>query len=199
MKAIPFRISALIIAALILAAGAGFVIYQLENPKRNLPKLLEVKNFSLIDSAGRPFGSDQLNGKIWAAQFFFTTCSGICPVITGKMASIYRSYELDDRVHFVSITVNPDNDTPDVLTQYAARFNRDPRRWHFLTGPIETIQDISVNILKVGNTEEPVFHSAYFVLVDAQGWIRGYYDGLDPKGTRQLFVDIAHLLKETSP
>lgn len=113
------------------------------------------------------------------------------------MASVYRSYQLDNRVHFVSITVNPDNDTPEVLTKYAKRYKADPRRWHFLTGPIDKIQTISIESLHIGSKEEPVFHNTYFVLVDAEGWVRGYYDGMSQKGTKKIFKDIATLLKET--
>lgn len=192
------RIPALIFSIGFLFVLLGIVLFRVERHSEPLPRLKQVEAFSLIDSDNRKFeSSTELKGKVWVAQFFFTTCSGICPIITGHMASLYRSYVLDPRVHFISITVNPDNDTPEVLTKYSERFKVDTRRWHFLTGSITAIQDVGVNKLKVGNTEEPVFHSPYFVLVDDKGWIRGYYDGLDKKAVKKLFKDIAQVTKET--
>lgn len=163
-----------------------------------LPVISQLSSFELTDSKNQPFGTKQLQGKVWVAHFFFTTCSGMCPITTGKLASVYRSYNLDKRVEFVSITVNPDNDTSEILTEFANKYQADTSQWHFLTGPIEKIQEISEKILKVGTVDEPVFHSGYFVLIDRHGQIRGYYDGMDKKGTPQLFRDIAVLLREKS-
>ncbi len=174
-----------------------FLLFIYERNNSPLPKISRVIPFELTDSRNLPFNSlEQLTGKVWVAKLFFTTCSGVCPVLSKNMASLYRSYNLDKRVHFVSITVNPDNDTFDVLAQYAKRYQADPAQWHFLTGPIESIKDISINKLKIGNKEEPVFHSQYFVLIDPKGWIRGYYDGMTAQGTKNIFKDIARLLKE---
>lgn len=163
-----------------------------------LPVISQLKDFELIDSTNRSFNSSQLKGKVWVAQFFFTTCGGICPMITKKMGDLYRSYKLDKRVEFVSITVNPDNDNPEVLTRYLKQHDADPQQWHFLTGPRTAIQDLSAQNFKVGSVEEPVFHSGHFILIDQHGWIRGYYDGTDEEGTKRLFKDIAVLLKEKS-
>lgn len=172
-------------------------LYGNETKTSVLPRSAKVTDFELIDTRNQLFNTLALKGKIWAAKLFFTTCPAVCPVLSGNMASVYRSYELDGRVHFVSITVNPDNDTPEVLAEYAKRYKANPERWHFLTGPIEKIQDISIESLHIGNKDEPVFHNTHFVLVDAEGYIRGYYDGMTKEGTKKLFKDIAALLKET--
>lgn len=190
------RFPALFVVGVLLITLLGAVLFTIERRSSPLPRLNQVGAFTLTDSQNKIFKSEQVSGKVWVAQFFFTTCPGICPKITGSMASLYRSYSLDPRVHFLSITVNPDNDTPEVLAEFSKRFKVDTQRWHFLTGPNADIQDVGINKLKVGNTEEPVFHSAYFVLVDGEGWIRGYYDGLEPKAVRKLFKDIAQVLKE---
>ncbi len=174
---------------------ATVFIYRSDTAALALPKITQVTDFELTDSQNKIFNTTALKGKIWVAKLFFTTCASVCPVLSGNMASVYRSYELDNRVHFVSITVNPDTDTPEVLAQYAKRYKADPKRWHFLTGQIETIQKIAIERLKIGNKDEPVFHSSHFVLVDADGWIRGYYDGMGKEGTQRIFKDIAALLK----
>lgn len=174
---------------------ATVFIYRSDRAPSALPKLAQVADFELTDSQNKAFNTTSLKGKVWAAKLFFTSCGSVCPVLSANMASVYRSYELDNRVHFVSITVNPDTDTPEVLAQYAKRYKADPKRWHFLTGPIEKIQQISIESLKIGNKDEPVFHSSHFVLIDSEGWIRGYYDGMNKEGTQKLFKDIAALLK----
>ncbi|MCB9771811.1 MAG: SCO family protein [Candidatus Omnitrophica bacterium] len=189
------------IAVIILAGFVGLaLLLNFLNKKQTppLPVISKLSSFELTDSSNQPFGTKQLQGKIWVAHFLFTTCSGMCPITTGKLASLYRSYKLDKRVEFVSISVNPDNDTSEVLSEFAKKYQADTTQWHFLTGPIEKIQEVSEKILKVGTVDEPVFHSGYFVLIDRHGQIRGYYDGMDQKGTPQLFKDIAVLLKEKS-
>ena len=138
---------------------------------------------------------NDLKGKIWVADFIFTTCGGICPTMTANMAKIYRAYERND-LYFVSISVNPDNDTPAVLKNYAQKFHADSRQWFFLTGPMVEIQRLAVESFKLGKIDEPVFHSSYFTLVDKQGRIRGYYDGLDKDKLIQLNKDITFLLLE---
>ncbi len=193
-KTTPIQL--IIFAVALICGGLLFALFQKEQNIPAPPVISQAQDFELIDSTNHPFGSAQLKGKIWIAQFFFTTCSGICPITTGKMAMIYRSYNLNKKVAFVSITVNPDNDTPEVLTKYSQKYHADTKQWHFLTGPIQKIEEISVKNFKIGNVEEPVFHSGYFVLVDALGRIRGYYNGTDMEGTKNLFRDISVLLKE---
>ncbi len=196
MKKSPLRLLILILAGFLVLLIALKIQYPQKQP--SLPVIFNVTDFELTDSTDHPFASTQLKGKVWVAHFFFTSCSGMCPITTNKLAALYRSYKIDKRVAFVSISVNPANDTPAVLTQYALRYNADPQQWHFLTGPDSKIQDISEKVFKVGTVDEPVFHSGYFILVDKQGRVRGYYDGMDNKGTPQLFRDIAFLLKEKS-
>jgi protein SCO1/2 len=184
------------LTAIVLFIGFTIFLFYNEHENGPLPRLTRITPFELTDSRNQTFDTKELSGHVWVADLFFTTCSSVCPVLSKNMASLYRSYKLNKKVHFLSITVNPDTDTPEILAQYAKKYNADPNRWHFLTGPIETIQDISVNKLKIGNKEEPVFHSQYFVLIDAQGWIRGYYDGMTGEGTKKIFKDIARVLKE---
>ena len=161
-----------------------------------LPDLGQVTPFELTDARGDLFHTDAMAGKIWVADFIFTSCPGICPVMTTAMSELHRSYAGNDRVQFVSISVDPDTDTPEVLAKYAAEYEADPERWHFLTGPIEDIHSVSTDIFKVGSLDEPTMHSSRFILVDGSGTIRGYYIGTESAEVARLGVDIAAVLAE---
>ncbi len=117
-------------------------------------------------------------------------------MMTTHMASLHRSYMMVDDVRLVSISVNPDNDTPEVLAKYAKKFNANTQKWYFLTGSLSDIQKIAVKSFKLGQIDEPVFHSSFFSLVDRKGRIRGYYDSADKKNIERLFKDIARLVEE---
>ncbi len=173
----------------------GIFFFSEINPKK-LPIYGQLQNFQLMDSTEKEFTLQNMSGKIWVADFVFTTCGSICPLMTKNMAALYRSYKLEPRVEFVSISVNPENDSPQVLAEYAKKNGADVNRWHFLTGSREAITQLAVEGFKIGSTEEPVFHSAKFILVDPQGRIRGYYEGTAQKEVRKLFKELAQLMKE---
>ncbi len=186
----------LVVLAFSLFGVMTVYFFNQELNKRHLPVLSSVGEFKLLDSNGQEFGLSNLKSKIWIADFFFTTCSDICPMMTKNMATLYRSFLLEKDVAFVSFTVNPEYDSAGVLSQYAQKFNADTSKWHFLTGPRGMIQDIAVKSFKLGDIHEPVFHSSYFVLVDRKGQIRGYYGGMKKEELPRLFKDLAYLIKE---
>ena len=167
---------------------------------RPLPLYGTVPNFDLVNQDAQPFGSQQLAGKIWIADFIFTTCPGPCPIISTRMSELQKPLEKND-VHFVSFSVDPEKDTPPVLRAYADKLRKEPFRWDFLTGPRDAIASISRDGFKLGLSEgeEPdsgPVHSTRFVLVDRRGTIRGYYDALAPDGVTKLLADTNHLLRE---
>src|SRR6187397_2946501 len=102
---------------------------------RSLASLGTVPPFQLANQNGQPFGSAELSGKIWIADFIFTTCRGPCPLISSRMSELQRPLEESD-VHLVSFTVDPQMDTPEVLRDYSERLHARPGRWEFLTGPV---------------------------------------------------------------
>jgi protein SCO1/2 len=159
-----------------------------------------VPAFSLTNQNGQPFGSPQLLGKIWIADFIYTTCPGPCPMISSRMSELQKPLEKTD-VHLVSFTVDPARDTPEVLRGYAERLQAEPGRWDVLTGPQQTIYDLSRNGFKLavsnGSEEKrlPV-HSTRLILVDRHGEIRGYYDAAEADGMTKLLADTNHLLRE---
>jgi cytochrome oxidase Cu insertion factor (SCO1/SenC/PrrC family) len=159
-----------------------------------------VPTFQLVNQNGQAFGSNQLAGKIWIADFIFTACPGPCPMISSRMSELQKPLEKTD-VHLISFSVDPEKDTPKVLRGYAEKLHAQPQRWDFLTGPKATIYDLSKNGFKLGvsdGSEEagvPV-HSTRMVLIDRHGQIRGYYDALAPDAVTKLLADTSHLLRE---
>jgi protein SCO1/2 len=154
------------------------------------PTLGTLPDFALTDQTGRPFGTADLRGKVWVANFIFTSCAGSCPLLSQKMAEVAkRARQLGPDFHLVSLTVDPERDTPQVLAGYAAHYGANPRKWSFLTGPMDAIQSAVVDGFKVGMGKEKVgdfweiFHGENLVLVDRALHIRGYFpaspDGLD--------------------
>ena len=167
---------------------------------RPLPSYNRIPDFELVNQDAQPFGSKQLAGKIWIADFIFTTCPGPCPIISTRMSELQKPLAKTD-VHFVSFSVDPETDTPPVLRAYADKLRKEPFRWDFLTGSKDAIGSISRDGFKLALVEGeqpgsgPV-HSTRFVLVDRRGTIRGYYDALAADGVTKLLADANHLLRE---
>jgi protein SCO1/2 len=167
---------------------------------RPLPSYGRVPKFNLTNQDAQPFGSQALAGKIWIADFIFTTCPGPCPIISTRMSELQKPLAKSD-IRLVSFTVDPEKDTPEVLRAYADKLRKEPLRWDFLTGPLDAITSLSRDGFKlaIAAGEEPgsgPVHSTRFVLVDRAGTIRGYYDALAVDGVTKLLADTNHLLRE---
>jgi protein SCO1/2 len=184
-------LSALLIIILLI------IFLQPDEVEEKLPIIAQIPAFDLIDQDGKQFTLNNLKGNVWLADFIFTTCAGPCPIMTERMSTV--QYDLLDinKLKFVSFTVNPDYDTPDVLKKYAKRYNADISTWSFVTGKYEKIQELIANGFKMGDEEEIVFHSTRFALVDHKGNLRGYYSGTEPKDHEVLTQDIHSLIKES--
>ncbi len=163
----------------------------------------EVPEFSFIDQQGNPFTHADLNGTIWIANFVFTRCQAMCPLLTGKMAQLEQKLS-SEKVQFVSFSVEPEHDTPAVLSQYAAAHQAVSEKWFFLTTEKnETMWNFISNAFMLGTEPasaediasgaEPVMHSSRFVLIDRAGKIRGYYDSEDPQQMEELIGDASEL------
>ena len=182
---------------LFVSVICGIGILGIHQPqKKSLPIYGETGNFRLTDAQGKEFDSLQLRGKVWITAFFFTTCSGICPIMTKNLRSLQERFGSYKELEFVSISVNPEQDTPQALSVYARKYGADTNRWHFLTGTREDIARIAVHGFKVGSVQEPIFHSSYFVLVDRNARIRGYYEGTRPEEMERLSRDLVRLYRE---
>jgi len=134
--------------------------------EKELPVLGEVPDFEFVDTNFKTFSKKELEGKVWVIDFIFTTCAGPCPIMTQNLASIHRSYLLEKDVDLVTVTVNPDYDSPQVLKKYADKHQADTKSWHFLTGSKEAIHDLAYKGFKIGDQEKLILHSAKMALVD---------------------------------
>ena len=187
----------------LLTAGILFWLRQFQVnalSNRPLPSYGAVPSFELTNQDAQPFGSQQLSGKIWIADFIFTSCPGPCPIISTRMSELQKPLAKSG-VHLVSFSVDPEKDTPEVLRVYADKLRKEPLRWDFLTGPIAAITSLSRDGFKLGisegeQPESGPLHSTRFVLVDRHGTVRGYYDALAPDGVTKLLADTNHLLRD---
>ncbi len=162
-----------------------------------------VPPFSFIDRYGRPFTDKMVEGKILVVDFFFTRCTTICPKMSVQMQQL--QLKLDDEAYkdvvFLSHTVDPEYDTPEVLDTYARKLQADTARWKFLTGAKADIYLQGSEGYFLAAREDVMapdgfLHSEQFVLVDKERHIRGYYDGTTMEGMNALAADLKMLLKE---
>ncbi len=185
----------------LLTAAVLFYLRQAQVERlssRELSHIGIVPAFQLIDQNGESYGTQQLLGKIWIADFIYSTCPGPCPMISSRMGDLQKPLR-DTDVKLVSFSVDPQHDTPAVLREYAAKLDAQPGRWHFLTGDKNTIYRLSRDGFKLataeGGAEGPI-HSTRLVLVDRSGMIRGYYDATDADAVTRLLADTSHLLRD---
>lgn len=177
----------------------------LPRPEAELPILGQVPDLAMTDQHGRTFGSVDLRGKVWIANFIFTRCTGPCPVMTQRTSLLQHelaSWHRWSDIRLVSFSVDPTHDTPDVLADYARRFEADEQQWRFLTGSREAVWQLSQRgfYLGVGDNPDdldmPIFHSQKSALVDELGRLRGHYNLLHQRERDQLLTDLQRLLDE---
>lgn len=167
-----------------------------------LPALGNVGSFSLKDQAGRPVSENTLRGQVWAAAFFFTRCPTVCPRITRRMKDLQQAAAKGGvKLQLVSFSVDPENDTPEVLSAYAKQYGAELETWRFLTGDLEVVRRTSEQGFKLaldgkatpGAEHLGLFHGSHLVLVDGTGQIRGYYRTSEDAQMSQLLSDAAQL------
>jgi protein SCO1/2 len=169
------------------------------SPLRGLKHLGEVPEFALTEIDGRAISKKTLLGKVWVVDFIFTRCGGTCPEMTEMMGILQeRTKDLND-LQLVSVSVDPKFDTVEALTEYATEHGADRSKWWFLKGEKEALVNLAHYGLKLGSAENPMNHSPKFVLIDAKGAIRGYYEGAGPYragNVEELEADLRSLLKQ---
>lgn len=162
----------------------------------------QIRDFTFTDQDGKPFGLSDLEGKIWVSDFVFTTCADVCLPMTKNMATLQKMLKDEGikDVELVSFSVDPVVDTPENLTLFAKHFKVDFSNWHFLTGytqaEIEEFAktDFKAVVIKPEN-EDQVIHGTDFYLMDQNGKIMKYYDGMDEKNFKDMINDIKTLQK----
>jgi protein SCO1/2 len=160
-----------------------------------------VSDFKLVDQNNEVITQEQYKNKIYVADFFFTTCLGICPIMTEEMIRVYKAYKDEPDVLILSHTVDPQHDTPEVLARYAQNRGVNSEKWHFVTGDKKQLYDLArysylVDATEGDNGPNDFVHTENFALVDRDGRIRGYYDGTDSVEVKKLIGDIRLLLDD---
>jgi protein SCO1/2 len=179
-----------------LFAVLAFILASLSCSHPALEVFGNLPQFDLVAQNGQPFHSQALAGKIWVADFIYTTCPGPCPRMTSQMREVQDAVSKIPDVRLVSFTVDPAGDTPPVLEAYAKTHGASPSIWYFLTGQVSTLQMLDRDAFKLGNLDASMQHSTRFVLVDRQSRIRGYYDTSDSSAIPKVISDIQKLERE---
>jgi cytochrome oxidase Cu insertion factor (SCO1/SenC/PrrC family) len=165
-----------------------------------IPAGSPIPEFTLTDQQGRPITRADLAGKVWIVGFIFTRCPSTCPMITGSMKRLSEQIT-DPDVGFLSISVDPAYDVPEVLRAFAADYGADQPRWRFVTGDRLAIYDLVVRGFKLALEEVPdrpekIIHSDRLAIVDRAGVVRAYARGTEPESVRGIPARVAALLAE---
>ena len=173
--------------------------------QEEMPIYGSVPDFTFQDESGKEIHLSDLNGRVWIADFVFTRCQGQCPLMSSRMSQLQEPLRTSG-VRLVSFSVDPEHDTPEVLSAYARRFKAEEGIWFFLTGDKQAMWDFIEAGFQLGVAEptqkdltsgaEAVMHSSRFVLVDQKGQIRGYYDTSESEKMKALIGDASKLVSE---
>jgi protein SCO1/2 len=189
------------VAAILLVISGSIVAIVADSFRTEpLSEFGSVPDFTLVERNGQTVVRSDFDGKVWIADFIFTSCGGACPLMTEQMSQLQDV--LPEEVLLVSFTVDPTRDTPMVLASYADRHEADPDRWYFLTGSRDELYTLAQGGFHlavddtIGTEVEPIMHSSRFVLVDRAGNIRNYYDGTNAGEVSRIEDDVETLLSE---
>jgi len=216
----------LIIVFAILVAGIGAAYFIMTGEKKEIlpvlnpnelnPEVVDesVRNigyghtigeFSMTNQDGETVTLDDVKGKIHVAEYFFTHCGSICPIMNKQMQRVHRKFKSNDDVKILSFTVDPENDTIQRMKWYANKHNASGGNWHFLTGEKEDLYQLArtsyftlkpAEARNLGDAGSDFIHTNNFVLVDRELRIRGYYDGTKDAEVTKMMRDMENLLKE---
>ncbi|QGJ69653.1 Hypothetical protein PBC10988_13350 [Planctomycetales bacterium 10988] len=167
-----------------------------EDPRYALefsPTVEPIQNFQLIERSGEAFDSATMDGKLWVVSFFYTSCTGPCATLNRSIEQLQNAFQ-GEEITFVSISVDPSLDTPERLQTYADHFNADPKRWLFLTGEPDNVQQIGQEIFKVATGagmapeqgDHEITHSDRLILIDQEGMVQGYFSALSDSELEML-------------
>lgn len=162
-----------------------------------------IPDFELTNQKGETISLEDLDDQIHVAKFIFTRCPQECPVMTNNMRRVQRMHDDIEDLTFLSFSIDPDHDTPDVLYDFAEQYDVDHNNWHFLTGDQDKIHNLAKDgyfmTVKEGDRQATDYmHSEHFVLIDKDRRIRGIYDGMDEEEVMTLKDEIIVLLHEYS-
>lgn len=190
---------------LIFVTSMHFLLQRRPDPP---PVLTELPAFSLVDQNGQPFGPEQMQGKVWVVGFIFTRCPSVCPAVSQAMLHFQSEFvaasRMEDEVHMLTVTVDPEYDRPEVLAAYAEKLGADLDHWTFVTGSKADIESFVVGGFKlaVGEREEQagkpgvfdIAHSTKLAAVDRYGKVR-HYASTDPESLNELYHRLFTILR----
>ncbi len=165
----------------------------------------KIGEFSFTNQDGQPIGLKDLKGKVFVAEYFFTTCQTICPRMNDQMQRIQQAFKEETNFKILSFTVNPEVDTVEQLKRYAQEHQAIAGKWHFLTGEKTKLYEAArkyffllkkSEVENQGDVGSDFIHTNNFVLIDREQRIRGYYDGTNPKEVDKLISDAKLILQE---
>jgi protein SCO1/2 len=193
----------LIFFGLLFAVFYGVMMYTTDFAKVKLPVLNTVQHFSFLKQDSTMVSEQQTQGKVYVAEYFFTSCRGICPKMNKNMKAIYERFKSDSNFLVISHTVNPETDSLPVMRHYADSMGANSKNWWFVTGSKEALYKAARESYMLDdpknnskNIDEQFLHTQFFTLVDRIGRVRGVYDGIKKDEVEQLIHDISELIAE---
>lgn len=196
---LPYWLSLMVVLGASYAGWKWYQVQQFETSREvggvtfSGPPL---EDFELTDRSGNPFRSADMDGKVWVTSFFFASCAGQCPRLNANIKHLHDDPDLKD-VTWVSITVDPDNDTLEVLDDYAKRYQADPDRWLFCRGEFDYIKRVGEDIMKLEVTWRG--HKDYAIVIDREGKVRGMFDATSISQSKKLKMLLRECLAEPAP
>ncbi len=177
------------------------LIPEFANPK--MPVIANVQPFSFINQDGKTVTQKDVEGKVYVAQYFFTTCKGICPRMNNNMRTVYERFKNQPGFLILSHTCDPAIDSASVLKKYADSMQVDTRQWMFLTGRKDSLYKLARVSYKIddpannlNNIDDDFLHTQFFALVNRKSEVIKIYDGLKESEIKTLIKDIEKLLAE---
>ncbi|MBI5773565.1 MAG: SCO family protein [Verrucomicrobia bacterium] len=190
----------------ILTVCAIYLLSVLRGGSSKLPVISTLPDFTLTNHLGQTVRRADLAGRVWVADIIFTRCPGPCADMTRRMKELQSALPENTPVRLISLTTDPDFDSPKVLKAYADRFGAQPHNWQFLTGAKPELFRLAVDGLKLTaievapadrkDPEDFFIHSTFFVLVDKQGRLRAAHEATEPGWQERIKADLAALERE---
>ncbi len=187
----------------LMAAFYFFLFAGTDYYKAKLPVLNYVQNFSFTDQNGKQLTQKNVEGKVYVAEYFFTTCKGICPKMNANMKTVYDKFKNESDFAIISHTCMPETDSVPLMKAYSQKMGADSSNWHFVTGSKDSLYKMARESYLLDNEKnnsmnikDQFIHTQFFALVDKEGRVRGVYDGLKNDELEKLARDIKDLLKE---
>lgn len=185
----------------LISACSGDKLPVLANPANPADKTPVIPPFSFINQENAVVTDKTFDGKIYVADFIFLSCPTICPKMNVEMLKVYKAFERDERVLFISHTIDPLHDSVPQLKAFAQNLGVSSHKWHFVTGNVDSIYTLAeknyfTDAYPDSTDTKNFIHSGGLLLIDKEKHIRGVYDGTNEEETTRLIGDIKILLKE---